>query len=458
MGTVYAAEDLTTGQTVAIKLLDPRLLAAGVDNLRRFRREARAAGAIKSEHIVRIFDAGGEEKEEPPYIAMELLEGEDLQQVIDRVGPLPPETLAIIGIQALKGLAAAHEARIVHRDIKPSNLFLARQADGTRIVKLLDFGIAKVQSDPTKAQHSAGMTATGDLLGSPLYMSPEQVMSTKDVDARSDIWSLGSVLYCGLTGFAPHVESSAAVGRLLVTICSKPIPPLRERAPWVSESMAQALAPALERAPNQRYASAAAMLEALAPLARGAAALHESMLVPANTGGHVVVRPVITSVAADVGDAPTLPANDELGLATTKMVSAATNPGATRGKSDPRKWVAGLAGALLLVTGVLWGLTRNATSHESANTGLSAPIHSVAPSGSMTNAEPVQAITSAAAEPLSSAAASAPGTLQANTATNLGGPRGKPTITTSASATPKTPQTSTPPKGDPFFERNVKAE
>ncbi|HRI64226.1 MAG TPA: protein kinase [Polyangium sp.] len=455
MGTVYAAEDSTTGQTVAIKLLDPRLLEGGADNLRRFRREARAASAIKNEHIVRIFDTGGDENQGQPYIAMELLEGEDLQQVIDRIGPLPPETVAIIGVQALKGLAAAHEARIVHRDIKPSNLFLARQADGTRIVKLLDFGIAKMQSDPAKAQHSAGMTATGDLLGSPLYMSPEQVMSTKDVDARSDIWSLGSVLYCALAGFAPHIESSAAVGRLLVTICSKPIPPLRERAPWVPENFAHVIAPALERAPDQRYPSAAAMVEALAPYARAGTPLPEEMLIRANTGEHFVARPMRASLAAD-GDDATLPANDDLGRAATKLASAATNPVSARGKPDRRKWLAGIAIIFLLVTGVVWGLNQN---HESTNAGGPAPILSVAPSGPTTNLSSTPAIPAAAvAEPLLSAAASTPETLLDKATTSTSAPRGKPSAPTSASPIKKAPQAPTGPKGDPLFERNAKVE
>src|SRR5689334_4031844 len=144
MGSVYEAEHTGTGRHVAVKLISRRLLSHGSEGPRRFRREARAAGTIDSPHIVQILDSGSDDASGSLYLVMEYLHGEDLQRLIDRVGPLPPEVALRVVAQALLGIQKAHEASIVHRDIKPANLFLAKRDDGEVTVKLLDFGIAKV--------------------------------------------------------------------------------------------------------------------------------------------------------------------------------------------------------------------------------------------------------------------------------------------------------------------------
>lgn len=460
MGTVYTAEDVGTGQTVALKLIDHRLLEKSADSVRRFHRESLAASAIKSDHIVRILDSGSDENQRHPYIAMELLEGEDLQQIIDRVGPLPPETVLLIGIQALRGLQAAHSARIIHRDIKPSNLFLARQPDGTRVVKLLDFGIAKMQSDPAKAMQSAGMTATGELLGSPLYMSPEQVMSTKDVDARTDLWSLGSVLYCALTGYAPHVESSAAVGRLLVTICSKSIPPLRERASWVPEAIERAIAPALERTPAQRYATALNMIDALLPLVPEGTTLREETLVTANTDGHVVIRPVIAVLAEGGGNAQTLPADDRGAFAATEQASAETNPVRTNSASRSKRWL--LVPAVALLAGIPIALF--ISSKE--NTKTVAPISSTnvaSTSSAMPSANPSATTDTPIAEPSDvpiSSISVAPSVSRAKASTLPTVPVHAKSIPVPATVSTQKKEPSPPPKptSDSLFERDAKGD
>ncbi|WP_437497437.1 serine/threonine-protein kinase [Sorangium sp. So ce1099] len=280
MGAVYEAEHATTRRRVAVKVMSGRHLTAGSDGVQRFRREARAASAIDSEHIVQVLDAGTEEATGISYIAMERLRGEDLQQRIDASGPLPPDVVLRIGAQALAGLQKAHDARVVHRDIKPANLFLARRGDGSLAVKILDFGIAKILADPRVVPHTTGLTNTGSLLGSPLYMSPEQVLNGRDVDHRTDLWSLASALYCALAGHAPY-QQVGTVGKLVSTICSTPPLPLHEVAPWVPLEVARAVHGALALDPGARYPSAAAMLEAMRPLLAGGTALDPSMMVPA---------------------------------------------------------------------------------------------------------------------------------------------------------------------------------
>jgi eukaryotic-like serine/threonine-protein kinase len=278
MGEVYEAAHTGTGRRVAVKLIRARLGARGDEAERRFRREAKAAGALHSPHIVEVLDAGEDAETGDPYLVMELLHGEDLQHLVDRLGPLPPDVALRIAAQALAGLVRAHEAGIVHRDIKPANLFLVRGEGGEVTVKVLDFGVAKVENGALQAALTSGLTRTEGLLGSPLYMSHEQMQNSKGVDFRTDLWSLGSVLYCALAGRAPyrHVEN---LFELLPAVRSGQAPPLRDLAPWVPAPVAQAVARALAVAPEDRYPSAAAMLEALRALTPEGPALREEMLV-----------------------------------------------------------------------------------------------------------------------------------------------------------------------------------
>ena len=277
MGEVYEADHLGTGRRVAVKLIRGRALSLGAEAESRFRREARAAAATRSPHIVEILDSGEDAETGDLYLVMEHLRGEDLQRLLDRVGPLVPEVALRITAQALLGLVKLHEAGTVHRDVKPANLFLARGDDGAITVKLLDFGIAKVTHEPLRAALTAGLTRADGMLGSPLYMSPEQMANSKAVDGRTDLWSLGSALYCALAGRAPlqHVEN---VFELLPAIRAGGAPPLRDRAPWVSAAMAEVVQRALAVDPSRRYPSAAAMLDALRPLLPGGHSLREEML------------------------------------------------------------------------------------------------------------------------------------------------------------------------------------
>jgi serine/threonine protein kinase len=257
MGVVYEAHCEDTGARVAVKVLHQHL--AQGDTAQRFRREAEAARRIKSDHIVRIVDAGTCSNTGHLYLVTELLAGNDVQHWLDRIGPLSLRGALRMTAQALRGLHEAHAARVVHRDIKPGNLFLARNPNGTLTAKILDFGIAKVHREPFSHATTTNMTMTGSMLGSPLYMSPEQVEDSRKVDPRTDIWSLGSVLYAALSGRAPHQHLST-VGQVLVAICVHPARPLVEVAPWVPPEVAAIVHRTLEIDPAARYPSAAAML------------------------------------------------------------------------------------------------------------------------------------------------------------------------------------------------------
>ncbi|XXY47195.1 serine/threonine-protein kinase [Sorangium sp. So ce269] len=202
MGMIVAAWHLELDQRVAMKFLHSHSPGAdGGDPTERFRREARALARIKSEHVARVLDVGSLPGG-MPYMVMEFLEGNNLADELRARGPLPAMEAIGYVLQAIEAIAEAHAAGIVHRDLKPANLFLARRPDGGRLLKVLDFGISKSLLGISRDDLSLTKTAT--LLGSPLYMSPEQVRSAREVDARADIWSLGVIIYEMLTGRTPY--------------------------------------------------------------------------------------------------------------------------------------------------------------------------------------------------------------------------------------------------------------
>jgi serine/threonine protein kinase len=200
MGLVVAAVHLGLEQEVAIKFLLPEAMRNKVA-VERFLREAKVAAKVRSEHVARVHDVGTLEEGGIPYIVMEHLEGFDLGKLINREGALPIEEACEIALQACEALAEVHAAGIVHRDLKPSNLFVTRKVDGSPSVKLLDFGISKLTSlGGDEPGIDPALTQTATIMGSPSYMSPEQLKSTKEVDQRADVWSLGAVLYEAITG------------------------------------------------------------------------------------------------------------------------------------------------------------------------------------------------------------------------------------------------------------------
>ncbi|HSK00860.1 MAG TPA: serine/threonine-protein kinase, partial [Kofleriaceae bacterium] len=253
MGTVIAARHVQLGTSFALKFLH-RSILENETVPERFLREARATATLQSEHVCRVFDVGSFEG--APYLVMELLEGTDLERVLRREGRLSPRVACSYLIQACAGVADAHAAQIVHRDLKPGNLFLLTRPDGTALVKVLDFGIAKA---PPEAE--LGLTGTDAILGSPAYMSLEQLRSSRLVDARSDIWSLGVILFELLAGRRPFTGEGLA--DLALRIAMEPTP----RLPGGPAELDRVIGRCLAREPAQRYQDVGALALALAPFA-----------------------------------------------------------------------------------------------------------------------------------------------------------------------------------------------
>ncbi len=271
MGAVYKAE-APGGERVAVKVLSVEALATDESVLARFWREADAARKIDSPHVTRFLDRGKDEASGLPYLVMELLDGEDAQQLLDRLGPLSPDLAVRIALQVLDGLAIAHAKGVVHRDIKPANIFLV-ETPGGRSVKLLDFGVAKFKMEEASRTDNEVLTRTGSVLGSPMYMSPEQARGLKSIDLRADLWSLGVVLYKLLSGQTPYGDIDG-LGELILAICTAPPEPVSLVAPWVPKALSDAMSKVLQLAPDDRFQSSAefaAALEAVYP-ERGEAA------------------------------------------------------------------------------------------------------------------------------------------------------------------------------------------
>ncbi len=289
MGQVYAAEHAATGRRVAVKVISSPSLIGDATVIGRFQREARVAGSIDTQHITQVLDAGVDRDTGLPFLVMEFLAGEDLQHVVKRLGPLSADLALRITAQACLGLQKAHEGGVVHRDIKPANLYLAKRDAGEIIVKLLDFGIAKVKMDQAQDAENAGLTRTGSMIGSPLYMSPEQARGdARGIDARTDLWSLGIVLYEMLAGCTPY-QHIQALGQLILAICHEWPKHIQEAAPWVPPEVAAIVHRCLRHRPADRYQSAGEMFQAIRALLPGGWAIHEDMLVTLHESQRVQV-------------------------------------------------------------------------------------------------------------------------------------------------------------------------
>jgi eukaryotic-like serine/threonine-protein kinase len=292
MGAVYEATHVGTGRRVALKVIVAETISR--DAILRFQREARAAGVIESQHIVQVLDTGIDRELGVPFMVMEYLVGEDLQKLCERIGALSPELALRIVAQACAGLQKAHEAHVVHRDIKPANIYLARR-DEDLVVKLLDFGIAKVKEEQLTGGTDPALTRTGSMMGSPLYMSPEQAQGLKTVDHRTDVWSLGAVLYEVLAGKTPH-HRAETLGQLIMAICSAPPVPIQQLAPMVPQAAADIVHRALQLDPKDRFQSVAEMRDAIRRLLPQGTSLSEAMLVP-DPGAQSVANRQMTKLA-----------------------------------------------------------------------------------------------------------------------------------------------------------------
>jgi eukaryotic-like serine/threonine-protein kinase len=261
MGAVYEGENLAIGRRVAVKFID-REWAKDEVVTSRFAREARAASSIESEHIVGVLDAGSDDGR--PYLVMELLRGEDLGTRLRHRRRIPvPEALHVTA-QILRGLANAHEAGIVHRDLKPDNVFLVERGEDPLFVKIVDFGISKIERAKSGTAPLA-LTQRGIVLGTPFYMSPEQAQAFADVDSRADLYSVGAILFECLAGRPPHTGETYE--QVIVAICMRDAPDLRSIDPAVPPGVAAFVKRALARDRATRFGSAREMLAALHELA-----------------------------------------------------------------------------------------------------------------------------------------------------------------------------------------------
>ena len=264
MGYVVSATHVELGHQVALKFLRKELLVHA-DLVARFAREARTAVMIKSEHVARVFDVGTL-PDAGPYIAMELLEGQDLGKVVAERGALPVETAIDYILQACEALATAHALGIVHRDIKPENLFVCKSVPGVEVIKVLDFGISKLAvPEPPQQQSRRPIIRTTSAVGSPTYMSPEQIRAMDDVDARADVWALGCVLHELLTG-APAFDAPSLT-QLAAKILERPPAPLRSLKPDLPAELEAAIAHCLGKDPSRRFQNVGELAAALCPFA-----------------------------------------------------------------------------------------------------------------------------------------------------------------------------------------------
>ena len=339
MGSVWSATHLGLGHQIAIKLVSREFVRSPAA-LRRFDAEAKAVARLQSRHVVQVYDNGALE-DGTPYIAMELLSGESLQQRIDRTGPIPlRETVSILA-QCCRALSRAHSMGIVHRDIKPDNIFLARTADEDgEVVKILDFGVAKVAMG-AGTDGDQSVTKTGSVLGTPLYMSPEQARGLKTVDHRTDVYSLGLVAYTMLTG--RDAFEGESFGDILIKICVEPlphlstyanVPPLMDR--WFEHVCARDL--------RDRCGSAQDLIDTL----RQASGVGASGMRP------VEPAPVAATIT-DLAPAPP-PAPPRFAISVPSVANANMSMSAAGVPRRPVGWVIALALAVVGLLVVLGGV------------------------------------------------------------------------------------------------------
>ena len=358
MGIVMGAVDLSLGRNVAIKFLAPER-ATRPGAAMRFLREARSAAMIQSEHVVRVYEVSTLPNG-APFIVMEHLRGNDLAYVLKSRGPLSVAEACDILLQACEALGEAHMRGIVHRDLKPQNLFYTQAPDGSPLVKVLDFGISKVADDGTEPS----LTATDTVMGTPLYMSPEQVRSLKNVDARSDIWALGSILFELLT-CAPIYQAPSA-SALCAMIAMDPPTPLRARRGDAPPALEQIILRCLHKDPNGRFPDVASLAEVLAPFASdhgrvSAMRIQRVMRAsPSNPGPTwQSAAPPVLGLASTVGDGPRMSypsgPNPTTQSSWQRVSGAGPAPTSQRSSSGIVVAVLGLFAGLLVLGSALGG-------------------------------------------------------------------------------------------------------
>lgn len=372
MGVVVAARHEPLGHRVAMKLMS-RTVAANAEALERFSREARVIASLESDHVVRVTDFGMHAG--APYMVMELLTGRDLRAELQLREKLPVQEAVDYVIQAADGLFTAHEKGVVHRDVKLANLFLTTRPDGQRSVKVLDFGISKLQSE---ANEDVELTRTQSTLGSPMYMSPEQIRDPRKVDARTDVWSLGIVLYKLISGRAPFEGQSA--NALSAAISADAPPPL----PEIPAGLNAIVLACLEKSPARRIPSVAVLARELSAFAseRGRESAKQLLARAENDDSLALSTPFS-------GVSPALPLEETAG----PSVLEATQP--TRARRSRGLYV-GVAVACLLAGGAVfvWSRQQQPAPVQSAEVAPVAASEATPPPSSVASA-PIPEVTPA---------------------------------------------------------------
>ena len=413
MGVVVAALHMQLGQRVALKFLLP----AGMENpqvVARFEREARAAAQLRSEHVARVIDVGRlDDANGAPYIVMELLTGQDLGDLLHERGPLGERDAVDFLMQACEAVAEAHSVGIVHRDLKPKNLFVTHRVDGSPLIKVLDFGISKVTGDA-----DLNLTGTAEIIGSPNYMSPEQLRSSRDVDPRSDIWSLGAILYELLGGRVPFVAETLT--QLCSMVLTEPPRPLEELRPEIHPELRRVVGKCLEKKAEDRFQTVGELAMALAPFASA-------------IGSALASRVAVVAGSTRNLPAPS-PSSRVVGLGGSTSVSWDATELATTGQRPKRALVAGAVfGAVLVAVtaGIVIAVmprpaaptTGTVAATEPKASGAAAPVVAPTPTPSAAASETAAPAAADAAVTTAPAAASAPTTTGA-TATSVPSPAG----------------------------------
>ena len=314
MGAVYAAVDSDLARKVAIKILLPHI-ASSRTAATRFVNEGRAAARIESEHVARVYSAG-RTSQGLPYMILELLDGTDVADLLETRKRLGVEEAVDIMIDALQAVAEAHRLGIVHRDLKPSNLFLHRRGNGSQVVKVLDFGISKL-TQPMSTTGDQGLTATQALLGTPNYMSPEQLLDSKSVDHRTDIWSLGVILYEMLAGSVPFF--GVTLRELFTAILHHQPTPLPHLRPDVPGELQMLVDRCITRDPQRRIGDALELARMLAPFGSGARAAFARAPIPMEAPRMAAPTAPSGPQLPGAGGVPTITATSDQGRGSVPM-------------------------------------------------------------------------------------------------------------------------------------------
>jgi len=447
MGVVVAAEHLGLQEQVALKFLLPEMFT-NREASTRFLREARAAVRLKSEHVARVLDTGAL-VDGSPFIVMEFLEGHDLAVEVRQRGRLPATEIAEYIVHASDALAEAHVGGLVHRDLKPGNLFLTRRPDGSPLVKVLDFGISKAS---WLNDQGFALTQSSAIVGSPLYMSPEQMRSATDADARSDVWSLGVTMYELASGTMPF-QSDTLAG-LLVAVTAQRYVPLRTLRPEVPQALCDLIARCLQVDPEKRCPSMAEVARGLASLCPPRALPIVDRIESVTRGGRKAPPPVNDATPPSFGSAPTLHEVGKTAGATTDGQWGGTHPEPSR--TGPRRAALGVVALGILGVGAAGLATRGAPSAAPRSPAKEldapvtfAPVH-VAPATSApvhaTPALPASAdapLPAASALPVASAAPARP----SPALPSRSGARPRGSARAPSSADPAPPPGDVPPAG-----------